>query len=366
MSESRVPIAIAHDYLTQRGGAEKVVLAMHRAFPDAPIYTTLYEPASTFPEFAGLDIRTSPLNRIGLLRRNHRLALPVLAFAASRMRVDADTVVVSSSGWAHGFRATGRKIVYCYSPARWLYQADRYLGSDHGARRAALRVLAGPLRHWDRRAAATADSYLAISTAVRGRVLEAYGIDATVLPAPHSVDPRVAAALPAVGDAPFYLCVSRLLPYKNVGAIVEAFRSMPDLRLVVVGTGPEEQAITAALPPNSIHLKNLTDAELGWLYAGCAGVVAASHEDYGLTPIEAAAHGKPSAVLRWGGFIDTVQEGVTGVFFDAPEAVAIAAAVRDLSSHTWDADIIRESAGRFDEAHFAAGLELALRRLAAA
>ena len=95
-------IAIAHDYLTQRGGAEKVVLAMARAFPDAPIYTLLYEPSTTFPEFASLDVRTSPLNRVGAFRRNHRAALPLLALAASRLTIEADVVIASSSGWAHG------------------------------------------------------------------------------------------------------------------------------------------------------------------------------------------------------------------------------------------------------------------------
>ena len=104
-------VAIAHDYLTQRGGAEKVVLAMARAFPDAPIYTTLFEPSTTFPEFENLDVRASALNRIGFLRRNHRAALPLLPFASSSIEIDADVVLTSTSGWAHGFHTSGRKLV---------------------------------------------------------------------------------------------------------------------------------------------------------------------------------------------------------------------------------------------------------------
>src|SRR4051794_5927491 len=95
-------VAIAHDYLTQRGGAERVVLSLARAFPGAPIYTSVYEPDTTFPEFAHLDVRTTPLNRLQPLRRRHRLALPMLAPAFSNVHVDADVVVCSSSGWAHG------------------------------------------------------------------------------------------------------------------------------------------------------------------------------------------------------------------------------------------------------------------------
>ena len=123
-------VAIAHDYLTQRGGAEKVVLSMSRAFPDAPIYTLLYDRENTYPEFANRDVRVSSLNRIGPLRRNHRAALPVLPFAASSLRIDADVVLTSSSGWAHGFGTRGRKLVLCHTPAHWLYVRDEYLGKD--------------------------------------------------------------------------------------------------------------------------------------------------------------------------------------------------------------------------------------------
>ena len=107
-------VALAHDYLTQRGGAERVVLAMHEALPLAPIHTSLYERATTFPEFADADIRVSALDRIGPVRRNHRLALPLLAPTVSSMRVDADVVLCSSSGWAHGVRTDGHKVVYSH------------------------------------------------------------------------------------------------------------------------------------------------------------------------------------------------------------------------------------------------------------
>ena len=104
-------LAIAHDYLTQRGGAERVVLALHRAFPEAPIYTTLYNPEGTFPEFEDATIITSPLNRVGLLRRYHRLALPLLPLTASCLKVPAHVAVVSTTGWAHGFKFTGEKLL---------------------------------------------------------------------------------------------------------------------------------------------------------------------------------------------------------------------------------------------------------------
>ncbi|HEY5221573.1 MAG TPA: glycosyltransferase, partial [Microbacteriaceae bacterium] len=215
-------IAIAHDYLTQRGGAERVVLAMLRAFPNAKLYTTLYDPDGTFPEFRGADIIVSPLNRIGALRRNHRLALPLLAVASSRMHIPADVVIASSSGWAHGFRSSGRMIVYCHTPARWLYLNEEYLGGVTGPslKRAVLSLLKPALARWDGRAAARADRYLANATEVRERIRRVYGREAPVIFPPHSVDTHGAQeAVPGLEEfasgSEYFLLVSRLLPYKN-------------------------------------------------------------------------------------------------------------------------------------------------------
>src|SRR5581483_8065192 len=211
-------VAIVHDYLTQRGGAERVVLALLRAFPGAPVHTSLYDPQGTFPEFAAADVRAMPINRVAALRRNHRAALPLLAPSFSRHRVDADVVVCSSSGWAHGVRTEGRKLVYCHAPARWLYQRDRYLRTAAAPVRVAAAALRAPLLRWDRRAAASADLYVTQSRAVRDAIRSAYGIDAVIVPAPHDADP-LAPRTPVAGVEPgFLLCVARLLPYKNVDA----------------------------------------------------------------------------------------------------------------------------------------------------
>lgn len=353
-------VAIAHDYITQRGGAEKVVLALHRAFPDAPVYTTLYEPDRTYPEFAEVDVVPSTLNRIGVFRRSHRLALPFLAKTADSMRIAARHTIVSTSGWAHGFQTSGSKIVYCYSPARWLYQRDAYLGSSKlTAQRLALTALSPFLKRWDRRRAATATTYFAISTVVQQRIRDAYGIEAEVLPAPHSVDtslPQEPVDLGPLGDDGFYLCISRLLPYKNVDKVIAAFNDL-GLPLVVVGAGPEEKRLDALAGPNVVMRKDLTDAQMRWLYARTDAVVSASYEDFGLTPIEAAAYGKPSVVLRWGGFLDTIREDETGVYFDEPQPAAIAAAVQKCRGMSWDAELIRAHTELFSEEHFARRLK---------
>ena len=345
-------VVIVHDYLTQRGGAERVVLSMLKAFPGAPLYTSLYEPDGTFPGFRSADVRTLAVDRVRPLRHRHRLALPVLARSFSGLKLSADVVLCSSSGWAHGTNVRGRKIVYCHSPARWLYQTDRYLGDSGRLAGAAVGVLRPYLLRWDREAARNADRYLTNSTFVAKQVAALYGIEPVVLPPPFAIDPSGEARAPDGNVPGYFLCVSRLLPYKNVDAVVSAFRDSPERRLVVVGTGPEKARLRALASANVRFLDAVSDDELRWLYANCAGVVAASHEDFGLTPLEAAAFGKPAAVLRWGGFLDTVVAGETGVFFDAPRAEAVRTAVAELSAREWDAPAIQSHAQRYSEARF--------------
>src|SRR6476659_831819 len=118
----RPDVALVHDYLTQRGGAERVVLSLTRAFPDAPLYTSLYDPAGTYPEMRDLDVRPSFLQPIGLLRHHHRLGLPLFPTAFGRLDPDAEVVLASSSGWAHGIGGDAARVTYCYTPARWLYR----------------------------------------------------------------------------------------------------------------------------------------------------------------------------------------------------------------------------------------------------
>lgn len=351
-SSGMAKLALVHDYLTQRGGAERVLLALEAAFPGSPIYTSLYEPNSTYQEFRHLDVRALGMNQVALLRRWHRLALPFLASAFSHLEVDSEITLCSSSGWAHGARALGRKIVYCYAPARWLYQASRYSRGRAGV--ALSSVAFGPaLRKWDRAAAITADRYLVVSRAVQRQVEAIYGIRAEVLPPPVNLSCDGPQREVPHLDAGFWLCVSRLLPYKNVDMVVEAFRNLPGECLVIAGQGPCAARLSAKAGDNVVMLGEVDDATLRWLYRSCRGLIAASYEDFGLTPVEAASYGKPSAVLRWGGFLDTVREGETGVYFDAPEPLDISEAVRRLERERWDEQRLVSHAELFSPERFA-------------
>ena len=345
-------VALAHDYLTQRGGAERVVSSLRRAFPDAPLYTSLYDPERTFPEFRDGDVRTTSLNRLPLLRRHHRLALPLLARSFAQLVIDADVTVCSSSGWAHGVTARGRKVVYCHTPARWLYQPERYLGASASlGARAVLALQKRALLDWDVRAAASATQYIANSTVVRERIRDLYRIDANVVPPPTTIDPHGGRRAIDGIEPGFALTVARLLPYKNVDAVIEAFSELSE-RLVVAGDGPSAERLRRSASTNVVFTGTVSDDELRWLYANSRLLVAASYEDFGLTPLEAASFGRPAAVLRFGGYLDTVVDGETGVFFEHPRPREIKGAIESMVAETWDESALRAHAERFSEERF--------------
>jgi glycosyltransferase involved in cell wall biosynthesis len=350
----RPPVAIAHDYLTQRGGAERVVLSLTRAFPDAEVVTSFYEPSGTFPDFAGVRVRTAPIDRVAPLRHHHRLALPLLAPTFSRLVVDADVTVCNTSGWAHGVQATGAKIVMCHAPARWLYQRDTYTAESSLPTRTALAALHGPLRRWDQAAARSADLYLANSSRARQLVRDAYGFDVEVLHPPHSIDPD-GPREPMAGLEPGYLlCVARLLPYKFVDRAIAAVAERPSERLVVVGRGPDEARLRALAGPNVTFLAEVSDAELRWLYANAEALIALGIEDFGLTPVEAAVFATPSIVTPFGGYLDTVTDGVNGVHLDDSDAspASVLQALDRLRSLDLDPTAVRASTEPFSEAVF--------------
>ena len=345
-------IAISHDYLTQRGGAERVVLSLSDAFPEAPIYTSFYEPEGTFEQYREKDVRPSVLNAVPFLRKHFRVALPLYPAIFTGRSVDAEVTICSSSGWAHGTRTTGRKIVYCHAPARWLYQPDNYLASFPASAARVLPLLRPGLLAWDRRAAAGANLYVTNSRRTRGMIRDAYGIDAHVLPPPHSIDPAGPRdPVPGMEDG-YFLTVSRLHSYKNIIELIDAFREMPHEQLAIVGQGPLQERLIATCPDNVVLLGRVSDAELRWLYAHAAALLAVSYEDLGLTPVEAALFGTPSLALRFGGYLDTVIDGTNGYFIEEISAGAIARSVQLFDARQLDPEPVRQSAARYARDRF--------------
>jgi hypothetical protein len=229
------------------------------------------------------------------------------------MRVDdVDVVICSSSGWAHGIPTNAPKLVYCHNPPRWLYQPEDYVQSQPLLVRGALTALRPTLTAWDQRAAASATRYprqLAGRAGARAADVRHRRCGAG---SPGAHPGRGSARGGAGSRAGFFLVVGRSRGYKNVEVVCEAFRRLPEHRLVVVGglptgRGPQHNVLGAT---------DVSDEQLRWYYANCRAVIAVSHEDFGLTPLEGTPSGRPALVLRAGGFLDTLVEGVTGHFID--------------------------------------------------
>ncbi len=342
---AHLPFALAHDYLTQRGGAERVVASWVEAWPRAPLFTTLYDQASTFDDFAAVDVRVSPLNRLAYFRHHHRSALPLLPVASRLTTIDAEVTLASSSGWAHGFNATGHLVVYCHAPARWLYQTDRYLSRDGLSPLAQLsRPLLSRLREWDQRAAHRADTYIVNSTATQSLVHAVYGIEASVV-APPVNPPHHLPETEQLGDV---LVVARLLPYKNVDLALEVARLMPDVTFRVVGDGPLRDKLTATAPTNVTMVGSLADEELWREYVGTSVHLALSHEDFGITPLEAAAVGRPTVARRSGGYLDTITS-TTGILVEEQNfsTHSVVESLRQALTTTWDTQQLRDHAATF-------------------
>lgn len=353
-------IALAHDYLTQRGGAERVALELTRAFPGAPLYTSVYDPDQTFGEFSDVDVRTTWLQRLPHTRRDPRLALPILTRAwDSHLVTDADVVIASSTGFAHGVRVRSgcRKIVYCHNPPRWLYQPDDYVRGR--IQRAALSALRSRLLQWDRSAASSADVYVANSTAVAGRIAAAYGIRAEVVHPPVLIDAAGPQEAVEGLEPGFWLSIARGRGYKNTQAVADGVGLLAGQQLVVAGS-----ASSSVVGEHVTALGVVSDAQLRWLYANARALVSVSFEDFGLTPLEANAFGTPVAVLRAGGFLDSTDEGVSGVFIESPTAEAVAEALEVFPSFSTAA--VLAHADTFSAGAFAARLRALARQTAPA
>jgi glycosyltransferase involved in cell wall biosynthesis len=342
-------VAIVHDYLNQRGGAERCVLEMAGIWPQASIYTSLFRPQSTFPEFGAYDVRTSPLSRLPVDGAFRSLFPLYPAAFRSFGRLAYDIVISSSSGWAHGVRTSSETfhVVYCYTPARWLYGGE-HLGASR-SQRALVPVMDG-MRTWDRRAALRADLYIAISREVRERIGRRYGLDAPVV-------------YPPVDTARFrpsergerLLVVSRLLPYKRVDLVVDA-ATRAGIGLDVVGTGPALEDLRDRAGPTVAFHGRLGDDEITHLMETCRALCLPGEEDFGITPVEANAAGKPAVAFGGGGALETVTDGVTGVFFRSRRVEDVMDAIRRCDALTTTPDVIAASAQRFSRETFRASL----------
>lgn len=355
-------LVLAHDYLIQMGGAERVVATMHRRFPEAPIYTSAVCRSTLWKDFADADIRTTWLQHAPSIEHHTHfkkyLPLYPLAFR-SFGEVKADCAWISSSTFAKYMRfAPGtRSVCYIHNPTRFLWQTDEYLDHEvrHGLLNRIVRSFVPIFQKYDKAAAGRMTVLVANSRNVQDRIRRFYERDSIVIPPPVQTD-RFQLSLE---DDGYYLIVSRLLGYKNIDLAVKAF-SRSGKRLVILGEGPFRTDLEKMAGSSVQLLGRLSDEEVQHHFARCKAFLFPGHEDFGITPVEAMACGKPVVALKKGGALETVVEGRSGVFFEDTTADALAAAVDRLETIQWNPVEIREHAQQFSEAKFLARMEVLL------
>jgi glycosyltransferase involved in cell wall biosynthesis len=357
-------IAVIHDWLYTYGGAERVLSSILRCVPGADLFT-LFDilPRSDRERLGAGPSHTSFLQRMPGIARRHRLYLPLMPLAIEQFDLAGYDVVISSSYAVAKGVLTGPDqlhLSYVHSPMRYAWDLQhQYLRETRltgGLKSALARLLLHRMRLWDVRTGPGVDAYIANSHFVGRRIRKVYGRDATIIHPPVAV-PVSPPARRARGDV--FLTASRLVPYKNVRTIIEAFNAMPDQKLIVAGDGPERERLAALANPNVTMLGFVSDAELRRLMGEARAFVFGAEEDFGIVPVEAQGEGTPVIALGRGGLTETiVTEGAepTGVFFDEPNPEAIMRAVRSFlpradqfSPLACHANALRFSEARFEQ-----------------
>ncbi|HEY6487025.1 MAG TPA: glycosyltransferase [Candidatus Cybelea sp.] len=346
---SKIRVALVHDYLNQRGGAERVFARIAQAWPEAPIYTALYDERVSGEAFPAQRIRSSYLARIPLANRYFRALAPFYprAFESFDLR-PYDAIVSSTTAWAKGVRFASTAVHVCYinTVSRFAFAYDEYVGRMMPA--AMARPVVDRLAAWDRAAAARPTHFVANSRNVAERIRKYYGRDADVLHCPVDVD-RFSVG-PGAGE--YYIVASRLLPYKRIELAIEA-AALANVPLLVAGTGPAERALREiARGTTTQMLGYVSDARLNALIGNARAAILPGEEDFGLVPLEAAAAGRPAIAYRGGGALETIVEGETGSFFDEAAPESLAAVLRAFDASRFSPQRLRNHAQAFAPAQF--------------
>jgi glycosyltransferase involved in cell wall biosynthesis len=347
-------VALVHDYLNQMGGAERVVLALHEIFPDAPLYTSIYDPKRVDAAFQKMDIRTSFMQKLPLVKKHHQPFLPFYPFAMERLDLRGyDLVLSSSSAFGKGVvtRPETMHICYCHTPMRWCWNYDEYVERERLGRisRSILPFLITGLRVWDQMSATRVDHFIANSPVVADRIQKYYRRDAVVIPPP--VEASRFAFDPTIVPEEYFLIVSRFMPYKRIDLVIEACNRL-QLPLVIIGSGRDENRLKSIAGPTIRFMGRLSDEEVLHYYAHCRAFILPGEEDFGITPLEAQASGRPVIAYGAGGALASVIEDVTGTFFQKQTVESLAAVLASFDERTYDPQTIRNHALEFDMPRF--------------
>ncbi len=348
-----VSLAIVHDWLNQVGGAEDVLAEMHALYPSAPIYTSIYAPEKMPAAMRGWDIRTTWMDRLPSVYDHHQPYLPFYPLAFGRLDLTAYDVVLSNkSGFCHGVRVRedAYHIDYCLTPTRYVWMPDAYMAREGFGKAVewGAKPLLAWLKRWDYEAAQRVTHFVAISHEVQDRIRRYYQRESVIIYPPVDTSRFRPNDRP---PEPFFLVLSRLIPYKRIDLAVRACNRV-GCRLIVAGDGRDRAALEAIAGPTIEFRGRVSDAEAEDLMARCQAFLFPGLEDFGITPLQAQAAGRPVIAYGAGGALDTVIPGVTGEFFHEPTPEALAELLADFDRARYDPAACRANAERFSVERF--------------
>ncbi|MEK7529075.1 MAG: glycosyltransferase [Patescibacteria group bacterium] len=345
-------VALVADWLTNRGGAERVILALRDIFPHAPVYTSVYNP-DRLPGFENCTVVTSFIQKLPFAKTKHFIYLPLMPYAFEQFDFSNFDIVISSAhSAAKGIITKPRTlhISYCHSPMRYCWDNSHEYVEQYGIpsllRRPAERLLSR-LRVWDRVAADRVDFFIANSKYIKKRIQKYYRRDSTVIYPP--VDTSFFGGKPQTSE--YYLAVGRLTPYKKFDLIIEVFNELK-WPLVIVGDGKDMNSLKKKAGPTIRFLGNISDEELRDVYMKAKALVFPQVEDFGIAPVEAMSAGKPVIAYAEGGALETINPGLSGLFFEEQKPESLKKALLEFEAMRWTPSDVRKHAGQFDKKLF--------------
>ncbi len=360
MNEKNLKIALVHDFLTQVGGAEKVLEVLAEMFPEAPIYTLLYDREKLHGKFQGKDIRTSFLQKFPrFLRKRKKWLLPLMPIAPETFNLrDFDLIISSCGAWSKGIitRLDVKHVCYLHSPMRFAWnESEQYLLEQRQPEKVNffVRILLNYLRTWDWAAANRPDFIISNSLYTRARAKKYYGRDSRVIYPPVFLEAEEKDAAWENKSREYFLIVSRLAYGKKIEAAIEAFNKL-ELPLWIVGEGPQKKLFQKMAKSNVKFWGWQPDEKLPEFYAGARAFIFPAVEDFGLAAVEALLLGTPVIALKAGGALETLGEGVTGEFFSSSQPEIIAEAVKRFmeKENNYNRQLIRARGKEFSREKF--------------
>lgn len=344
--------ALVYDWLVTMGGGEKTLAAIAEAYP-APIHTLVHNPDKLVGTvFQDAEVHTSFIQKLPFAKRSYRNYLPFFPLAIEQFDLSGyDLVISTSHAVAKGALTHSDQLhlCYCLTPMRYAWDlTHRYLDGVKGIQKGIAKAALHYLRNWDIGSLRRVDHFASISHYIAQRIKKVYGRDSTVIYPPVDVEEISFSGT----KEDYYLAVSRMVPYKRMDLIVEAFSNLPDKKLIVVGDGPEMKKVKAAAKNNVSILGWQSDEKIRALMTKAKGFLFAAEEDFGIVVVEAQAAGTPVIAFGKGAALETVVADQTGLFYDKQDVTSLIAAVQEFEKKEFDPNQIRAHAQKFNRQRF--------------